>query len=298
MKKWLKNFYRRLPIIRELSDIHLQMAVVATAQTNTFRQILLSQPKYQDSRRLNSFEVQTFSQNLEDGIIAEIFRRIGMQSKIFIELGVGDGIENNTVFWLMQGWRGFWVEGHSGSIQRIGRTFSEPIAKGRLKIKRALITTENVESILQELEVPGEVDLLSVDIDRNTYHVWGALHAMKPRVVVVEYNATFPPSADWVIDYQPQMGWNRTMYFGASLKAYERLGRSLGYELVGCDLSGTNAFFVRRDENLALFASPFTAEHHYEPPRYWMSRREAHARFFTDASSANASALPLTHSDP
>jgi hypothetical protein len=44
-----------------------------------------------------------------------------------------------------------------------------------------------------------------------------------------------------------------------------------GYSLVGCNLLGCNAFFVRSE--LATdppFCSPFTAENHYEPPRYFL----------------------------
>jgi hypothetical protein len=37
------------------------------------------------------------------------------------------------------------------------------------------------------------------------------------------------------------------VYCGASLTALVRLGTEKGYVLVGCDSSGVNAFFVRRD---------------------------------------------------
>jgi hypothetical protein len=283
MNTWLKNFYRRLPIARELNQIRDQMGLASLARLNTYREILLSKPKYQDPRKLNSFEVQTFSQNLEDGILAEIFRRIGIGSKIFVELGVGDGMENNTAFLLFQGWRGFWVEGDEKANEQILRNFSDQIAASRLVVNQGFITAENITDTLETMRVPKKFDLLSVDIDRNTYHVWAALRALQPRVVVVEYNASFPPSVDWVIDYESRRTWNGTMYFGASLKAFEQLGRSLGYELVGCDTSGTNAFFIHRDEKLDLFASPFTAENHYEPPRYWMAHRVGHTRCFNES---------------
>jgi hypothetical protein len=55
-----------------------------------------------------------FSQNDEDGILLEIFRRIdngGDTKKAFIEFGVGNGLENNSLILLMQGWRGFWAGG-------------------------------------------------------------------------------------------------------------------------------------------------------------------------------------------
>jgi hypothetical protein len=38
-----------------------------------------------------------------------------------------------------------------------------------------------------------------------------------------------------------------TLYFGASLRALEVLAREKGYQLVGSNSAGTNAFFVRRD---------------------------------------------------
>jgi hypothetical protein len=124
-----------------------------------------------------------------------------------------------------------------------------------------------------------------LDIDHNTCHVWKVLSHYKPRVVAIEYNSTFPPDVSWVAEYNAQRTWNNSMYFGASLKAMEQLGAEFGYVLVGCDLSGTNAFFVRNTERPDLFAAPFTAENHHEPPRYWSARREAHQRCFDDQVS-------------
>lgn len=45
----------------------------------------------------------------------------------------------------------------------------------------------------------------------------------------------------------------------------------MGYNLVGCGFSGANAFFVRADSSGNKFHAPFTAEKHYEPPRYVFS---------------------------
>lgn len=137
-------------------------------------------------------------------------------------------------------------------------------------------------SLLAQLEVKSEFDLLSLDIDRNTYFVWAALEKFRPRVVVIEYNATFPPDVAWTVDYDAERGWNETMYQGASLKSLEILGRKMGYALVGCDLHGVNAFFVREDLCAEHFATPFTAENHFEPARYWLIRREGHPRCFDD----------------
>jgi hypothetical protein len=138
------------------------------------------------------------------------------------------------------------------------------------------VDKENIAEHLEKLGVPREIDLLSLDIDQNTYHVWEALHEFSPRVVVVEYNAAVPPDIEWKVHYVPDRRWDGTQNFGASLKAFEVLGNRLGYRLVGCDFNGVNAFFVRSDLVADSFAAPFTAENHYEPPRYSCIHRTAH----------------------
>ena len=44
-----------------------------------------------------------------------------------------------------------------------------------------------------------------------------------------------------------------------------------GYRVVGCNFSGSNAFFVRADLCADHFVAPATAEEHYEPPRHFFS---------------------------
>jgi len=103
--------------------------------------------------------------------------------------------------------------------------------------------------------------------------VWEGLREFRPRVVVLEYNSAIPPDVDWKVRYDSKRTWNGTQNFGASLKAFEILGRQFGYSLVGCELIGANAFFVRDDLVAGKFAEPFTSENHYEPPRYPMWHR-------------------------
>jgi hypothetical protein len=297
MRNLLKEFYHRLPLLRELRAIQQALGAIQQAiSVNNFVQInrflddeLKHNPKYKDRRKLNHYEWQAFSQNGEDGVLAEIFRRIGTRSKFFVESGVGDGLENNTAWLLAQGWRGCWLEGDTQATRKIRSHFHRPLGDGNLKLLESYVTAENFEDLLTPLAVPAEFDFLSLDIDRNTYHVLKSLRTFRPRVIAVEYNATFRPDIEWVADYHPTRLWNNSAYFGASLKAYEQLAKSLGYVLIGCDFSGTNAFLIRNDESLERFADPFTAENHYEPPRYWLLRREAHPRCFDDTSGGATS---------
>ena len=282
------RLYAALPVVRELRQLresvsraesHLAMLAQEAAHRHAL-EVLLNASRYQEPKRITPKEGQVFSQSGEDGIIAEIFRRVGAGSRTFVEVGVGDGLENNTVCLLALGWQGVWVDGNPDSARQIRTTFKPELDAGRLKFREAFVTRENVTGLLAELAVAGEPDLLSLDIDLNTYWIWEALMACRARVVVVEYNATWPPTVDWKAEYQASAVWDGSMHFGASLKAFELLGRRLGYSLVGCDLGGANAFFVRDDLLANHFAAPFTAENHYEPARYWLGRRNGHPRAF------------------
>ena len=99
---------------------------------------------------------------------------------------------------------------------------------------------------------------------------------MRPRVVVIEYNATLRPPLSLTVPYGANTFWDGTNYVGASLEALVRLGRTKGYRIVGCCIAGVNAFFVRDDLCADHFIEPATSEEHYEPARYFFSAQSGH----------------------
>lgn len=190
------------------------------------------------------------SQYDEDGILAEILRRIGHTGPgTAIEFGCGDGRENNTVYLLRQGWRCWWAEGDPDAAARLRSTFARPLKEGRLAFAETFLTAEDVAGVFGELGAPTEPTVLSIDTDGNDYHLWKALAAggFWPRVVSVEYNAALGPSLDWVMPYDPAHRFPATRWYGASLDALRQLGNELGYIFAGCNWYGTNAFFARHD---------------------------------------------------
>ena len=214
---------------------------------------------------LDRYGYKVYSEADEDGMIAEIFKRIGVTNKKFIDFGAGNGLCSNSHFLLHQGWSGIWIEGNKVACKKIEKDFSLPIRQKRLKIINAFITKDNINELIGtgDNALNGEIDFLSVDIDGNDYWVWKSITCISPRVVMIEYNAKFPPTFEWIMEYDESHTWNEDDKQGASLKSFEILGRELGYQLVGTSTNGVNAFFVKKDLAKDFFPQPATAENLY-----------------------------------
>jgi hypothetical protein len=211
---------------------------------------------------------KVYSQADEDGIVEEIARRVGIDRGYFIEIGCGDGRENNSHYLLLKGWRGIWVDGDPNNIAAIRNAL--PL-DGRLRLVDQMVTRDNVAAIPSAAGSPdfGTLDLLSVDVDGNDLAIAdAAIRAWSPKIVIGEYNAKFPYPMQQEVTYNPQHRWARDDYHGASLGAWvERLGPS--YTLVNCNLAGTNAFFVRKD--LAERFSAHAPSQLYQPARFHLT---------------------------
>ena len=290
MKTFLKSMaapWRAIPeILKNLKSLNsssskYQDRITELQIDNYLLENLHKNPKYDSPKKLNRYEFNVFSQAGEDGIISEIFNRIGTTNKFFVEFGVGNGLENNSAYLLVKGWQGYWIEGSEQFCKSIRQSFKDLIANQQLTLKNTFITAANIEDLFREGNVPTELDLLSIDIDGNDYWVWQAITNYRPRVVIIEYNAIYPPESSWVMQYNPSHQWKYNSHVGSSLKALEKLGHQKGYKLVACNFSGVNAFFVREDLLADHFCSPFTAENHYEPARYFLcSQKAGHPRAF------------------
>lgn len=265
--KW--NLSRIIQYVRFFYFTSHRAEAIYALLARIHREPLLAAEKAKDPKTLTYHGYTAYSQADEDGILEEIFRRIGSSNRQFLEFGCGNGLENNSTYLLFTGWSGVWMDGDPGEMRSVETHFQSYIQSGQLKVKRAFITVDNINQLIGEV-APGiqELDLLCIDINGNDYWIWQALTGLRPRVVAIEYNATFRPPHKIVQKYNPTHNWNGSNYFGASLKALEELGRKKGYLLVGCNWAGGNAFFIREDLAGDLFSEPYTAEHHYRPPQY------------------------------
>ena len=193
---------------------------------------------------LSAFASNVTSQFGEDGILAEIFRRIGAPRRSCVEFGAWDGkyLSNTWALWHEQGWRAVLIEGDRGRHDALARSLGgfpqvTPVC--------AYVQPEgenSLDNLLARQGLDEDFDLLSIDVDGEDYHIWRGLSRRRPRVVAIEYNPTIPPELELV--------QRKGEYFGASARALVSLARAKGYRLACC--TKTNCIFVGEKDWPAL----------------------------------------------
>lgn len=215
------------------------------------------------------------SQNGEEELLCEIFRRIGVTNCVYVEFGAADGIwHSNTAYFRDQlGWKGVGWEGDARKVKQLGDKAAQ------YNIHHEWITSKNINQLFEKY-LPGQdsIDLLSIDIDGDDYYVWKALTVCDPRVVIIETNPGIPNDTPLTI-VEGQTGckpgeWQG--YFGANLRCMVRLGEVKGYCFVGC--VNFNAVFVRSDCWSRLGIPRLTEDQavaeHFHPRHYWYEHRD------------------------
>ena len=230
--------------------IHLKSNRVTQVMLSVLYKDLLARraslPGFED------IEFRAFSQNGEDGILLYIFALIGTTNKRCVEICGADGLECNTAnLMINHGWRGLVFDGNKGLIEKGQRFYAHcpDIYLWPPKLVHAWLTTDNVNSLIEEHGFAGDIDLLSFDMDGVDYWVWQAIDCINPRVVVLEYNNLLGPDVSLTVPCTPNFRSSaedgHVNYYGASLPAFVKLGKQKGYRLVGCERYGFNAFFVK-----------------------------------------------------
>lgn len=203
-----------------------------------------------DAAGLKCNEFRVFSQWGEDGILQYLLRHVRIDCKLFVEFGVENYLESNTRFLLVNdNWNGLVLDGSRENIEYIRH--DRIYWQHNLKAECHFITRENINSILTQHGVSGDIGILSIDIDGNDYWVWQEISVVNPAIVVIEYNARLGPDKSLTVNYDPHFerakAHHSNIYYGASLKALCQLASQKAYCFVGCNSHGNNAFFVRGD---------------------------------------------------
>lgn len=198
---------------------------------------------------INETGFRVFSQFEEDGKLLFIFSIIGMDNKIFVEIGADDGVNSNSAnLYFNFGWYGLFIDANASSIKRGTKFFNKHPHPWTYKPRFVCskVNCENINSLIETAGFKGQVGLLSIDIDGNDYWIWDAIHIIDPKVVIIETHNEFglnnivvPYDADYIFPGK------HPDYHGASPVAMNKLANKKGYRLVGANDMGINFIFVK-----------------------------------------------------
>lgn len=198
---------------------------------------------------IQDVEFKVFSQWGDDGIIQYLIHYLEIKNKVFIEFGVENYLESNTRYLLMNNnWTGLVMDGSSMNVDKIKK--SDYYWKFDLSAISAFVTSENINSLIEEAGFIGEIGLLHIDIDGNDYWVWKALNIVEPIIMIVEYNSVFgsdrPITVPYKADFIRTDAHYSNLYAGASIVALCDLAKEKGYAFIGSNSAGNNAYFVKK----------------------------------------------------
>jgi len=196
-------------------------------------------------RTLLKYAHNEYSQNGEDGILAEVYKRLEIRKGWFVEFGAWDGKHmSNTYALLKKGWKGIGIESDHERI--LDLEVEAKKHRGRLIPMEALIEvsgSKSLDNLLKTTKLPKDFELLSVDIDSYDWLIWQSFVKYNPKVVVIEINSSIPVGIEHV---QParMLSPDENIYTSSSFTSMLKLGQSKGYTLV-CHTG--NMIFVRND---------------------------------------------------
>ena len=237
----VKSFFAK---VRRKAERHTEAMLLLQGKEMAWR--VASLPPNTDFRRVG-FKV--FSQFDEDGIIQYLINKVPIERKTFVEFGVENYEESNTRFLLLNNhWQGMVLDARASDIHYIQQ--DKIYWQYDLQAKCTWITRQNINELLRDAGFGEDVGILSIDIDGNDYWIWEAIESVRPLIVVVEYNSLFglrPIAVPYKEDFNRADGHYSNLYYGASLGALQHLAEKKGYLLIGSNVWGHNAFFVRAD---------------------------------------------------
>ena len=232
-------------------------------------------------KNFQSFAYKKYSQNKEDGLLDEIFNRVGFKNRKGLEMCCGSGAQCNLTNLIIDGKleNTLYIDKNTKEIEKGELWWDQKQVNypniSRPKYLDTYIKKDTINKLLKQNNMTGELDIFSLDMDGIDY--WILKEVMKvinPRVIVLEFQDIIGPNYSLTVPFkEPFSGWNKYKmggpnWSGASLKAFKNY--LSGYDLVGIEPKGFNAFFIRKDVNLK--AKAFFPIDNSEMPLLWKYR--------------------------
>jgi hypothetical protein len=222
--------------------------------------------------------------------LLHILSSAGVDQRSIVEIGCGAAAECNSSALLCGfGWSGVLFDRDPQQVKSARSFFEERGVSNRVELLEVEVQPDTIDALLTERSEP---DVLSIDVDGYDFWIWKHLTVFRPRVVVIEVNASFGPSTSCTVPWSAGSSHHdayrhhvRGWHHGASLVAMEALGRSKGYRLVAVESTGTNAFFLRED--LAVSDLP-----PLDPGGAWRPHQVRSRRHSPDGQARQLQSLP------
>lgn len=189
-----------------------------------------------------------YAETGEEGVICHVFNIIGTETKFCVDIGATDGQHRSNTKWLIDGgWNGLLLD---------KRFWNKLDPYNTRDVKQEIVTVENVNDILEKYNTLLNIDFLSIDIDYNDYWVLKSIldkNKYMPKLICFEFNPVFTAHEAKAVPYVPNSAPSKdhTIFYGASLLAFSKLGEQYGYKLIhtiktpidGC-VAGRNGFLL------------------------------------------------------
>lgn len=187
-----------------------------------------------------NYSKNVYSQNGEDGIIEELLKRLNIKNGWVCEFGAWDGIHLSNTFNLVKNkkFNAVYIEGDNNKYNDLLKTVEK--FNNIVPIKAYVDhndTSNSLDNLLKQTNIPNDFDILSIDIDSYDYQVWKSLKVYRPKIVIIEINSSVK------VDNQ---NWIHTpnKYAGTGFNPTYYLGIEKGYRFI---LHTGNMFFIRSD---------------------------------------------------
>ena len=210
-----------------------------------------------------------YSQNDEDGIIESIFKDIGITNKLFCEIGIGNAIENNTHNLILNNWTGLWIDINPKFIDKLKKKIK--LKSKTLDLIISKITPQNINNIIKksyQFNNITEIDFLSIDIDSYDLACIKELEILSPRLICIEYNSKIRPKTKIKIKEITKFKWEYDDYFGSSLRTIDDVMEKKGYKLIATNITGSNAFYIKKKLIDLCKTKDQSLEDLYSPPNF------------------------------
>lgn len=180
--------------------------------------------------------MKSFAQNNEDKIVIDLFFKKNIKNGVFIEFGAWDGVHlSNCKLLADHNWSGFFIEGNSLRFEDCKKNYKD---NNKIKVLNKFIDEKyTLNDLIKENNID-KIDVLSIDIDGKDLTELKRLTLVKPKVIIIEYNATIP----FDVECEDNIGGNGSSY----LSINNHLSKN-NYELI--NFTVCNLIFIEKDFN-------------------------------------------------